>query len=344
MPEAGSMDIATLLQHLGLGALREPAVVLKPGTFPVWKAVTSQGAFHVKAFSDGDWDWREATLAAAAEVERAAVAAGIDSAEPVVINVSVGGCRVTVHRWIDSRALDHTDDVHGWLGETLARLHTIPPPSSGPSDHLRAYHGLQAAEDWAAWADEAGARELPWAHAAHAALSDIKITTELVAEGVASTIVVGSHRDLLPQNILVSPAGRFFLIDWELAGPALPWPETIMAVMDIGRFAAGRDGAKAEFPEVAAASGILRGYLRAGGTEGALEPTALASVFGMVLGRICYSMWQSLGHRATTPAERQAASDYLVTALPRLRRRLDAIPHVIDSLSEAMGNARRRRL
>ena len=340
MQQAELPNIAVLLDHLGLGRLRREAIVLKSGTFPVWKVQTSEGSFHVKAFGDGDWDWRSASLAGSSEVERAALAAGVETAEPVVLNARVENCRVTVHRWIEGRPLDHADDVHEWLGRTLATLHTLPPPLSSPADSLASYHGLHPADDWAAWADEAASKRLGWAPAAKRTLADITVANELVVEGITGEPVVGSHRDLLPQNILVDGSGRFLLIDWDLAGPAIPWLETVMAVMDIGRFAGGRAGSKSEFPDAAAAAGILRGYLQAGGREGRVDRAALASRFGMVLGRISFAMWVSLGHRISTDAERRTAGEYLDTALPRLRRRLDANPEVCDLLTRALANAR----
>ena len=337
------LDLNYILDRVGLGSLQGPASLVKSGTVPVWRATTKAGVLHVKVWQHGDWDWLNESLRGAAEVELAAIAAGIRAPEPLVLNVPVDDVLVTVHRWVESRPLEPNDGIHSWLGATLAKLHSIPPPEQSPSDAASAYYGLHREEEWSEWVDEAARQARPWAHAAMLALPDIATVTELVSEGVESDSAVGSHRDLIPQNILAVAGGGYTLVDWDLAGPAISWLDTIQAVMDLGRFAATRDGEKPEVPNGRAASSIFAGYLNGGGHEQPLVPSALGGTLGMALGRIAFAMWVSLGHRRATPEEKHSRDEYLMTSLPRLKRRLDNVDATLVVLDEALANARASR-
>jgi hypothetical protein len=319
------------LSAIGFGVVTG-AEEIKGGTVPVWRVATGSGVFHVKAWSDASWDWRVAALAGAAQVEWAAWELGLDMAEPVVLAEPVGEQLVTVHRWVDGRDLVHDDSVSDWLGATMARLHTVAPPPAAPDDSLNSVFAVHPAEDWRTWINEAGEQALPWADDAQSALPSIIATTDLIERATAaSTDLVGSHRDLLIHNVMVTADG-FTLVDWDAAGPQRAWHEAVCTAHDFGRL--GPDGKRFDAdPEVMRS--ILAAYLAAGGRRSADGVASLAGLFGLMLSRLAYFMWVSLGHRQRTVDERQWATDYIAGAFVKLERRLGEAPELaglVDSV------------
>ena len=159
--------LAHIAEHLQLGALSDEPVMLKPGSVPVWRVDTARGAFHVKAWlRHGEWEWLKQSLEGVAEIELAAARAGVDMPEPIALNERIDGFNVTVHRWCEGATVQPGDDVAGWIGATLAKLHTIPPPKAGPDDALDAFYAAYPADAWRTWVAEGADKGVAWADAA----------------------------------------------------------------------------------------------------------------------------------------------------------------------------------
>ena len=328
MPDGPWSSPAVIAEAFQLGPLTDPPIVIKSGTVDVWRVVTAEGDFHVKRFREGRWEWLRQSLAACAEVELGAQRAGVDMAEPIALNVAFETGIVSIHRWREGRPLFPNDDVAAWLGATLAKHHAVPAPASGPPDALASYYGFHPANDWREWFAEGEESELLWAGDTEA-LEAVLSASEIIAAGLArQTERVGAHRDLHGQNVLTDGA-RCILIDWDCAGPEVPWFETVRAANEFGRLAATRGGVKPLNPDPAVARAVIASYVAAGGDPGIGGRDALAGVFGMMLWRISNSMWRSLGHRGAELAEREHEAAYVAGALPKLKRRLQELDDLV---------------
>jgi hypothetical protein len=324
--------VAGLAAAADLGELTAEPLVLKEGSVASWRLATTRGDFHVKRFAEGDWPWLRQSLAACVQVERAAQRAGVPLAEPVVLGVEVGKEVVNVHRWWHGRPVQPEDDIAQWLGRTLVKLHTLPPPSEATADALSSYYGLHPLDDWHAWFREARSRGLTWAEGDDA-LAGVVGATEVIADGLAAeSRRSGTHRDLLGANILTDGA-ELVLIDWDCAGPDVPWFEAIRAAVELGRLAATVHGAKPLQPDPRVSRAILAAYTKAGGERGVGGRRGFAGVLGMMLWRLAFAVWVSLGHRPATSEERAASDTYVSGALAKLRDRMQTL----DTLVQAIG-------
>jgi hypothetical protein len=332
--EADPEQIGRLATAAGLGTLAAAPVCLKRGAVSSWRVATGSGTFHLKWWPDVRWSWLRASLGAVAEIERAARSAGVEMAEPVLLDHQVGDGMVTVHRWVEGgEPVRAAPGLAAWLGTNLARMHTVPPSAASPADALESYFGLHPLDEWDRWIAEGADKAAPWAEGARAARPAIAAASRLVADALAAGArLVGAHRDLQASNILATPAGRFVVVDWDHAGPHVAWYEAVQAAVVFGRLAAG-DGAAVDQVDLTVARELLAAYTGAGGAIGPWRPEALAGVLGMALGRIAYWMWLSNGHRRVTPDERREATAYLGRALSKLVQRVARADGLLERLA-----------
>jgi hypothetical protein len=324
--------LAGLAAAADLGGLIAEPVVLKSGSVACWRLTTSRGDFHVKRFARGDQPWLRQSLAACVQVERAAQHIGVSLAEPVALGVDVGGEIVNVHRWWHGRCVEPGDDVADWLGRTLARLHTLPPPSAAADDALTTYYGLHPEREWYAWFGQGRSRGLAWANHEQL-LAAVLAATEVIAGGLAAEPRrAGTHRDLLGANVLTDGV-ELALIDWDCAGPDVPWFEAVRAAIEFGRLAATVHGAKPLEPDPRVSRAILAAYTRAGGARGVGGRLGLAGVLGMMLWRLAFAVQESLGHSEATPAEQTASAAYGSGVAAKLVARVQTL----DALAGAIG-------
>jgi hypothetical protein len=317
--------VAGLAAAAGIGDLVAEPVVLKRGAVACWRVTTSRGDFHLKRFAV-----RDPALAACAEVERAAQRAGVSLAEPIALGVDVGDEVVHVHRWWPGRPLEPGDDIAGWLGAALARLHTLPPPSSAPVDALTSYYGLHPEAAWRTWFRAGRSRGLAWAEPEDdEPLAAVLAASDVIAAGLASeSRRAGTHRDLLGANILRNGA-ELALIDWDCAGPDVPWFEAVRAAVEFGRLAATVDGMRPLQPDPGVSRAILAAYEQAGGERGVTGRRGLAGVLGMAVWRIAFAVQVSLGDGD----ERVECTAYLPGALAKLVERV----RTLEPLAAAVG-------
>jgi hypothetical protein len=156
--------------------------------------------------------------------------------------------------------------------------------------------------------------------------------TEIIADGLATeSRRAGTHRDLLGPNILTDGA-ELVLIDWDCAGPDVPWFEAVRAAVEFGRLAATVHGAKPLQPDPRVSRAILAAYAEAGGHRGVGGQRAFAGVLGMMLWRLAFAVWVSLGHRPGTSEERAESTTYVSGALAKLRDRMQTLDTTVRSI------------
>jgi phosphotransferase family enzyme len=326
VPSPDRAYLASLAAAADLGEVIA-AEVIKPGTIACWRVTTAQGAFHLKRFARDLAPSLGPALAVAAEVERAAGRAGVALAEPVALGLEVGGELVHVHRWWPGRPLGPGDDVADWLGRTLAALHRLAPPAVAGDDALTSYYGVHAESAWRAWLRDG--RALGWPDGTAAVLAATEVITAALA---AEPARAGTHRDLLPANILTD-GSAYVLVDWDSAGPDVPWFEAVRAAVELGRLAATIGDARPLQPDPRVARAILAAYARHGGASGIGGARALAGVLGTALWRLAFAVRAALGQLPAPPAEQAACASYVPGALAKLAERLRSL----DALAAALG-------
>jgi hypothetical protein len=330
-PPADRAYLAGLAAAADLGELIADPVALKHGSVACWRLVTSHGDLHVKRFASAG-PWLRQSLVACAQVERAAQRAGVALAEPVALGLDMDDAIINVHRWWAGRPIAPGDEVSGWLGHTLARLHTLSPPPAAPEDALTSYYGLHPEDDWQAWFGEGRSLGLVWA-AGDDPTAAVRAASEVIAAGLAAEPRrTGTHRDLLAANILTSGV-ELALVDWDCAGPDVPWFEAVRAAVELGRLAATARGAKPLDPDPRVSRALLAAYARAGGERGVDGRLGMAGVLGMMLWRLASAVRISLGHGLATADERAADSAYVSGALAKLAERM----RTLDTLAGAIG-------
>jgi aminoglycoside phosphotransferase (APT) family kinase protein len=157
--------------------------------------------------------------------------AGIPVPEPVAdrdgrflvtLPSELGGGLVRLNSWVDGTAprADFVPGVHAaQLGTLLGRLHAAAPETDDPVGPW-----YRTVPDVAVWADlvDRGRGE-PWHERLVSRLVDVDQLCDLVrgAPDMTAPFAVG-HRDLHPDNVLVTTAGGLVPVDWEDVGPMVP--------------------------------------------------------------------------------------------------------------------------
>ncbi|MDQ8701673.1 aminoglycoside phosphotransferase family protein [Streptomyces sp. LHD-70] len=323
------VDQDRVAEVFALGQASGPARALRGGSSGrVWDLHTSEGRWVVKTQAAPE-DWRRSHMVRAHTLERAAYIAGLPMARPVTPpEPSVGF-------WHDidgthARVLEFVENAHpvvvdsavepgalaAWLGRTLASIEQLGVPGDLSDDASTPLHPLG---DWREWISEARCSEA--ADTACELLPAVERSTALVqrAEAAGPDALLG-HRDIGPANVLRSGSG-FRLIDWDHAGPAVPWWEAVHTAF---RFAGGLDDARATRPEVVRA--VLAAHRAAGGAQGPADESALAGLLRATLGFTAYTLWLSLGHRGGDALDRARAAVRFRAAAGSLQRGVAALP------------------
>ncbi|HEY0638170.1 MAG TPA: aminoglycoside phosphotransferase family protein [Pseudonocardiaceae bacterium] len=156
-----------------------------------------------------------------------------------------------LYEWADGGPADPARDAER-LGRTLGLLHAAAPPSDGPRDLW--FETTPDAADWAAVGLGAHA-------AAFTALARLVRPVDPARQRVC-------HRDLHPENTLLSSDGELVVLDWEDVGPADPDRELGMVL--------ARWHVRGDQVDAAAVRRTLDAYRAAGGTGWPRDESAFA--------------------------------------------------------------------
>ena len=142
--------------------------------------------------------------------------------------VTAGGHHLRLYQWVDGKPVDLDGaEVPERLGELLGRLHANALPPSGDVDPW-----YEVAPDQGSWAPLARrAERVPWGPRLVAALDLIAELSALVTPMAPGSLVT-CHRDLHPENVLVTADGGWVPLDWEDVGPANPDRELAKLLLD----------------------------------------------------------------------------------------------------------------
>jgi Ser/Thr protein kinase RdoA (MazF antagonist) len=140
------------------------------------------------------------------------------------------GGQIRLYEWVEGVPADLTDPYTAErAGDLLGRLHALAQPAA--DDGERWYDTVPAPEVWAALAAAGQAQQASWAPdlARHTGL--LRDLTTLVTPPDPGQLI-GCHRDLHPDNVLVDGSGQLVLLDWADAGPAVPGRELARLLID----------------------------------------------------------------------------------------------------------------
>lgn len=290
----------------------------------VYRLETTAGAYAVKELLD-PWGERRfgERLAAAWEVELAAIAAGVAAPEPVaapgggpVAGIGRGGgpdACVRVHSWAPGTPAGSGPVAAGvarWAGGLLARLHGM---GLRPRDRgVFPVPDATVAGEWPRLADAAARAGAPWAAALCAAGPGAETIARLVRSGGHRPAEeVMSHADVDQKNVLLGPSGPL-LCDWDVASPVVPRRE----LADVALSLAG-------WREPAIARTVVAAYGAAGGDVPRFVPEDLGAPLATSLDWIALNAECALGIRPAPPERRRLAGELLPGLLAELPRHVD---------------------
>jgi thiamine kinase-like enzyme len=155
--------------------------------------------------------------------------------------------RFGAYHWVDLLPGDPGLDP-AVVGATIAAIHQVQHTPARPL--IRWYSEAVGAARWTELLDAAKAVKAPFADALDAEIVELLRLEALIERPMS---LQNCHRDLWADNILSSPTGGVWVIDWENCGLADPAQELPMAMID---FASGDQHRVAE---------LYRAYIDAGG-------------------------------------------------------------------------------
>ncbi|GAA3511779.1 aminoglycoside phosphotransferase family protein [Actinocatenispora rupis] len=297
----------------GLGRPTGPLVPVVYTSQPTWRLDTTAGRVFVKRVDHTGW---RDELAAAMDLERRARAAGIALPRPVppvtptfgYVTDVAGWGTARAYEWVDGRAATADDDLAGWLGSTLARLHAVARCTTVPAPY---WYGLHDEREWRGWLTAGHDRGLPWApalrrHLPHLLHASVRIRAAF--RDAADHVL--THRDVEPWNVLVTPSGPL-LVDWDTAGPDSAGLELAHAAYDLARH-------QRTTPDATTFHAVLAAYREAGGGPVPTGRDALARRLGLHLGRIAERLRSSLGQQPPGSTDPAAAATRATEQLARL--------------------------
>lgn len=218
---------------------------------------TRIGDFAVKRFTT------EPTSIALA-IESAAAAADVPMPTPVRTRDGRLALRfdeelwVRVYEWVDGSACDwgETDpDVAHALGLALARIHALQVPTLDETPW-----SAPTADGWNVLTELADRKRAPWAEQLRLALPALEQRCRWLSSLSPPTEPYApSQRDLHPPNVVKGTDARFYIVDWDAAGPARP-------TEDLAKWALVWSTPEDGHLHLKSAIAFIRGYREAGGT------------------------------------------------------------------------------
>lgn len=148
----------------------------------------------------------------------------------VRLPAAAGGRWLRRYQWMDGRAADLADPATaGLAGDLLGRLHAHASPPQGPPDPW--YDTVPGPAAWGPLAESGLVQAARWAPALAAATGLLGDLAGLVTP-VPPDQLVTCHRDMHPENVLVTAGPELILLDWDDIGPASPDRELARMLTD----------------------------------------------------------------------------------------------------------------
>jgi Ser/Thr protein kinase RdoA (MazF antagonist) len=322
-------------EAFGLGAPTGPLVAITGGPSAVhrsWRLSTSRGRFAVKALSRDQHAHGVAGLERPVHLELAALAAGVPLPRPcLAVDTGAGVAEVAglgpqpvlvrVHEWVDGSTptAPASTSLAGELGAVLAAIHRLGVPCDEGAQVDPWYRAAHGAGHWRGLTARAERAARGWAGRLRAALPLLAEVEALVAARAAEAMpLVVTHSDLLPGNVLVSVAGRPWIVDWDDAGPWNAAEEVAAAAVSWSSRAHGG-------PDERVALALVEGYRQAGGDLPGHSPTVMAGSLSAVANWLELNVRRIFGQAADPQLCWQAESEVAgaLVDLPRRLARLD---------------------
>jgi Ser/Thr protein kinase RdoA (MazF antagonist) len=272
--------------------------------------------------------WQRRQMWVACILEQAAYDAGVPMPRPVAPETTAvglwarfasAGCYVRVSEWVDGRPPTPVDtpSLAGWLGRTLAIIERLGLPGDPTADAAYPVHELAQWSDWLDQAAHAGVLDRPSIPGLRSAVRD---GTALIQSALADHPGFQlAHRDVNQRNILMAVHGPL-LLDFDYAGPEVPWWEFVHHAFDLASPALGHQPPAADPVRTA-----LAAYTEAGAPQGPAGAAAFAGMVRATLNAIAYNLWLAVGHR---PAD----DDRRATAIRVTRDLAEQFPIIIRAI------------
>jgi Ser/Thr protein kinase RdoA (MazF antagonist) len=314
----------------GLGEPSEPLRPLAGGSSAShWRIDTARGRWVVKV-NQAPAPWLLDQMRVACVLEQAAYDAGVPMPRPVVPQTTAiglwarlpgDGCYARVSEWVDGRPPTPADtaSLAGWLGRTLAIIERLGLPGDPTVDAAYPVHDVAQWSDWLDQGAHAGVLDRPLIPGLRSAVRDgTGLIQSALAEHPSFQL---AHRDVSQRNILLAVHGPV-LVDFDYAGPEVPWWEFVHHAFDLASPALGHLPPAADCVQAA-----LVAYTEAGAPQGPAGSAAFAGMVRAALNATAYNLWLAVGQRPADHERRAAAARVtrdLAQQLPVIIRAIDA--------------------
>ncbi|TCO61143.1 phosphotransferase family enzyme [Actinocrispum wychmicini] len=140
----------------------------------------------------------------------------------------LGNVLVRLYTWVDGHPITTPSNAASWVGRTLAQMHVLHYPATGPHDHW--FDRCPSSQEWRQLARDATTAQAVWAPQLAQALPLVDELSILVTP-VATDELITCHLDLHPSNVLLNDNQELVLLDWDNTGNGSAERELASALM-----------------------------------------------------------------------------------------------------------------